>query len=180
MECREYLEAFDEILCTMKVKMLSNCFANDITTYFIKCMIPHHRAAIYMCENLLQFTDDEALIHISKNIIKTQMMGIKRMQKIYETTAGCYNPREGVNCYVQNYMMITKNMVAKMRNAPRCEDINLNFVNEMIPHHEGAIAMCDNLIKYYIDPRLGEVARSIIEEQSRGVENLKQIHKKLC
>ena len=49
----------------------------------------------------------------------------------------------------------------------------------MIPHHEGAIAMCENLLKYRIDPRLKGVADSIIEEQRQGVEEMKQIQKRL-
>ena len=74
---------------------------------------------------------------------------------------------------------ITKNMIEKMKNAYRCININLNFTNEMIPHHEGAIAMCENLLKYRIDPRLECIADSIINEQSKGVEELKRIQKRI-
>jgi len=62
-----------------------------------------------------------------------------------------------------------------MRNSFRSNDIDLNFINEMIPHHEGAIKMCENLLKYRIDPRLAEIANSIIIEQSEGVRQLKRI-----
>ena len=67
-----------------------------------------------------------------------------------------------------------------MKNSPRCVNINLDFVGEMIPHHEGAIQMCNNLLQYRIDPRLADVARTIIEEQSRGVKELEQIRRMLC
>ena len=40
--------------------------------------------------------------------------------------------------------------------------------------------MCENLLQYYIDPRLKQVANTIIEEQSKGIEELEQIRQKLC
>ena len=71
-------------------------------------------------------------------------------------------------------------MICRMKNSPRGININLNFVNEMIPHHEGAIAMCENLLQYCIDPRLKCVAETIITEQSQGVKELEEIKKQLC
>lgn len=47
----------------------------------------------------------------------------------------------------------------------------------MIPHHEGAISMCENLLQYRIDPRLKNVVVCMIEEQTKGVEELKKIQK---
>ena len=67
-----------------------------------------------------------------------------------------------------------------MKNSSRSNNINLNFTSEMIPHHEGAIKMCNNLLKYSIDPRLVKVAESIIKEQTEGVSKLKEISKRLC
>ena len=72
------------------------------------------------------------------------------------------NMERDINTYLTKYFEITNNMIEKMKNSPRCVNINLDFVNEMIPHHEGAIQMCNNLMQYYIDPRLRNVANTII------------------
>lgn len=180
MNCNKYLAEFDRILCVMSDKMLSRNMTNNITLNFIKCMIPHHQAAIYMCENLLSYTCCQPLEEIAKNIIKTQKNGICQMEEIARTTSGFCNSQRDVDCYVQKYCSITKDMISKMKNSPRCENINLNFINEMIPHHEGAIAMCENLLQYCIDPRLKNVANSIIKEQSKGVMQLEEIQKDIC
>jgi len=177
---KNYLFRFDEILNQMEDKMLSFEPTTNITLYFIECMIPHHQAAIYMCENLLKYTNYKPLQDIAHNIIKTQTNGIEQMQEIARTTSGFYNTKEDINRYLEKYLSITKNMIHKMRIAPRCININLNFVNEMIPHHEGAIEMCNNLLQYYTSPRLRLVAESIIKEQSNGVKQLKEIQKQLC
>ena len=177
---KEYLKKFDKIVDNMANQMLSQNIVNNITLDFIRCMIPHHQAAIYMCENLLKYTNYIPLQEVAHNIIKEQTKGIEQMKHIAETTRGYYNTRREVNWYIRKYLQITHNMIDRMRNAPRCENINLNFVNEMIPHHEGAIEMCKNLLQYRIDPRLVKVARYIIEEQSEGVRRMENIRKTLC
>lgn len=175
-----YLYRYDEILNQMAEKMLSQNVTNSVTINFIECMIPHHQAAIDMSENLLQYTRYQPLQEIAKNIIKMQTEGIKQMEEIAKTTYGFPNTLQVVDHYRQKYLEITKKMIERMRNAPRSVNINLNFTNEMIPHHEGAIAMCENLLQYRIDPRLKLVADSIIKGQSKGVKELKEVQKRLC
>lgn len=185
MECskklrvKKYLERFEEILCAMEYKMWYAKVNENITKYFIECMIPHHQAAIYMCENLLQYTHFEPLIAIANSIIKEQSTGICQMSDIYNTTNNCCNFEENVNSYTKKYCEIVKAMVYKMKNSPKDININLDFVNEMVPHHEGAIYMCKNVLEYDIDARLKEVALSIIEEQEKGVKELENLRNKL-
>lgn len=180
IDTKRYLCRFDQILSQMANKMLHADIINNITIDFIQCMIPHHQAAIYMCENLLEYTNYQPLQEIANNIINTQTKGIEQMKYIKRDTQCFSNCESDVDCYMNKYLLITKNMISKMKNSPRCLDINLNFINEMIPHHEGAIAMCENLLKYCINPRLKNVAESIINEQSKGVRQLKEIQKDLC
>lgn len=66
-------------------------------------------------------------------------------------------------------------MINEMRNSIKTTDINLDFTYETIPHHEGAIKMCQNVLRYQIDPRLRMLANTIINEQSKGIKLLKEI-----
>ena len=179
IKVKNYLTRFDEILNQMANKMLNSKVTDNITLNFIVCMIPHHQAAIYMCENLLKYTTYKPLQDIAKNIITMQQRGIQQMKQIASTTRGYENSRLDVKNYMNKYLEITKNMINRMKNSKRIMDINLDFVSEMIPHHEGAISMCRNLLQYRIDPRLIKVAESIIKEQSQGVIELKQVEKNL-
>ena len=108
-----------------------------------------------------------------------QTKGIEQMKEILATTSGYESTPKDVNCYMARYYSITRNMITRMKNSPRNLNINLSFTGEMIPHHEGAIAMCENLLQYRIDPRLKEVADSIIKEQSEGVRQLKEVQRNL-
>lgn len=179
MRAKRYLCRYDEIVNEMAEKMLSQNVTNSITINFIEDMIPHHQAAIEMSKNLLEYITYQPLQEIAKNIIKMQTTGIEQMEEIEKTTYGFSNMPQDVNNYMKKYLEITKNMIENMRNTPRLVNIGLNFTYEMIPHHKGAIAMCENLLQYRIDPRLKLVAESIIKEQSRGVEELEKIQKKI-
>lgn len=175
----EYLERFNEILCTMEYNMLCVNIKDNITKYFIECMIPHHEGAIYMSENLLNYTSYGPLIDIANNIIKMQKEGVERMEQIYSSTSGYENTQEDRICYTEKYCSVVNTMFCKMKRACKSSDINLNYINEMIPHHEGAIHMCKNLLKYNIDPRLKEEAETIISEQENGVKELKALISKI-
>ncbi len=179
MKARKYLYRFDDILKQMAEKMLSPEIKNSITINFIECMISHHEAAIYMSENLLEYTTYQPLQEMAKNIIKMQTQGIEEMREIAKNSYGFQNMPQEVKGYMDKYFEIAENMIEKMKNAPKSIYINLNFTNEMIPHHEGAIAMCENLLNYRIDPRLKLVANSIIQEQSKDVQELKKIQRRL-
>lgn len=176
---KKYLFRYDEILCEMENKMLSPNITNNITKNFIECMIPHHQAAICMCENLLQYTHYQPIQEITKNIIKRQTTGIEQMKEITKTASKFLNYQRNVDSYMAKYFSMAENMITQMKNSTRSINVNLNFVNEMIAHNEGDISMCENLLQYCIDPRLKIIADSIIMEQSKGVIQLKEIQKTL-
>ena len=171
-ETNNYLSRFDEILNNMANKMLDPKLEDSVTINFIICMIPHHEAAIYMCENLLKYTQFLPLKQIAQDIIRMQTKGVAQMKEIEKTTGYIITSEIDNNSYLDSYFMITKKMIYKMENSLRTNNINLDFISEMIPHHEGAIDMCNNLLQYNIDPRLRMLAENIIREQSQGVEDL--------
>ncbi len=176
-ESRKYLYEFFQILNKMENKMLSAIITDNITINFIRAMVSHHQAAIYMCQNLLRFTHYESLEEIARNIISNQTKEISEMREVAITTSEYSNSRRDVNLYEKSFFCITKQMICRMRNALRSNDINLNFVDEMIPHHEGAIKMCENLLKYKVDPRLMEISNSIIKVQREGIKKIEELHR---
>ncbi len=179
LNSQNYLFQFDQILNQMSSRMLNTPTSDNITINFIKAMIPHHQAAIYMCQNLLRFTSYPPLENIARQIIRTQTKGINQMRQILNSTPNYENPNIDINYYQYNFFNITNSMVSKMVSSIRSSNINRNFVSEMIPHHEGAVAMCQNLLNYNINPSLVQVAREIIEQQSVGIIKLKQIQNEL-
>lgn len=174
-----YLMQYNKIVNNMAYEMLSIVPTQNITIDFIKCMIPHHMAAIYMCNNFLNYSKYPPLVEIIKKIINQQNEGIRNMEEILRTTPKYKNPKKQVQRYLSKYYEIVNNMVWMMRHSLKSNNIELDFINEMIPHHEGAIAMCKNLLQYPTDPRLISVANEIINEQTKGIKELKEIRKNI-
>ena len=68
----KYSYQFDQILCNMALEMVTQNITNSITVNFIKEIIPHNLAAMYMCQNISVYTNYPAIIGISESIVKTQ------------------------------------------------------------------------------------------------------------
>jgi uncharacterized protein (DUF305 family) len=56
-------------------------------------------------------------------------------------------------------------MQRAMQSAPVTGDPDRDFVAMMIPHHQGAIAMAANELKYGKDPQIRRLASDIIAAQ---------------
>ncbi|MCH5323705.1 MAG: DUF305 domain-containing protein [Eubacterium sp.] len=174
-DTQDYLKTYNCILDNMIKEMNCACQNNSISNNFINQMIPHHEAAIAMCENVLQYTDNHTLRCICKNIIEQQKKSICCMREIQ---GGCDRYCSSGRClasYRNSTQRIMNNMFISMRNATQTNCINCNFLRQMIPHHEGAVCMCENLLKYDICPGLTTIARDIIADQQRGICEMKEL-----
>ena len=80
---KNYLCRFYKILDEMIEGMTNAELTSSLSHNFIVQMIPHHRAAIEMSENLLQFTTFVPLQHIAQNIINEQTKSIENMPPNY-------------------------------------------------------------------------------------------------
>ena len=58
----DYLDAYYDILDEMEREMTTGKQTASISRNFITQMIPHHRAAVEMCENALRYTVSEPVI----------------------------------------------------------------------------------------------------------------------
>lgn len=82
--------------------------------------------------------------------------------------------------YLAAYRCILEEMIRKMRSAAQKDSISYNFIVQMIPHHEAAIEMSRNLLKYTTFVPLQDIALSIIEEQTRSIENMQDVLCSCC
>ncbi len=170
-----YLTAFRCILDTMIQKMTEAELTDSISHNFIVQMIPHHRAAIEMSRNLLKYTTDIPLQNIALSIISEQTESIKNMENILPQCQMRLNRRPEL-CMYQNRMdQIMQTMFKQMKDARPCNDINISFMREMIPHHRGAIEMSKNTLQYPICPQLIPILRSIISSQEKGVAQMTEL-----
>lgn len=172
---QSYLNEYRCILDEMIEKMSTAQLSCSISHNFIVQMIPHHRAAILMSCNLLKYTKNEALQDIAFRIIREQTRSIENMRDILCTCQNHTNCKDQLSMYQDKIDSIMETMFSRMSEAYFDNDIDTNFIREMIPHHEGAIAMSKITLEYDICPQLRPILQAIITSQSRGVRQLKAL-----
>ncbi len=169
---KKYLEAYRAVLDCMIERMTEAELTDSISHNFIVQMIPHHRAAIEMSKNLLKYTTCIPLQDIAKRIITEQTESIRNMEAALKCCSLHKNTRFELRDYNRRMDDIMVTMFTQMGSTPACNDINADFIREMIPHHEGAIRMSKNALEIPID-KVG-ICRynSYLRDRRKGRERL--------
>lgn len=172
---KAYLQQFHCILQTMIQEMTSVVLTESLSGSFIAQMIPHHRAAIAMSENLLKYTTNIPLQNIALNIISSQRKSIENMQAVYSRCQFCINTPQDIACYKMQNEAIISTMFCEMSSASADNNIDANFMREMIPHHLGAVRMSENALRYPLCPELVPLLNAIIVSQMEGIRQMQQL-----
>lgn len=172
---KAYMMEFYRILDKMIIGMETAELNHSISHNFIAQMIPHHLAAIRMSENILRYTTSLPLQAIARNIIQSQTKSIENMREILPQCLCLTSCQQDVERYQRRVSQIMETMFDEMGNSRVTNQINADFMREMIPHHEGAIAMSENALRYTICPELKPILQSIITSQKRGVREMKAL-----
>ena len=169
---RRYLDKFYDILYGMIAGMTDADLSDSISHNFISQMIPHHLAAIEMSENILNYTTLVPLRNIAEGIITEQTQSIEDMLAIDASCSELINSPKDLKRYRDFVNETMRTMFFEMGNACSDNNISADFMREMIPHHEGAIKMSHNALRYDICPQLRPVLYAIIKSQEKGVRQM--------
>lgn len=173
-----YLREYRRIFERMKRGMSCAELKDSVSYNFIVQMIPHHRAAIEMSENLLKYTGCGELSEIARNIITEQTQSINDMLAIKEECLLCESPTAALREYQSKTNEITALMFREMCGAYSDRNISCDFMREMIPHHMGAVRMSENALNFCICHKLEPILKAIISSQEKGICEMKALMKR--
>lgn len=129
---------------------------------FAEAMIPHHQQAVDISEYALENTSNAEVVAIAKKIISEQDPEIEKMTPWLEGDNADYS--------MMMDGMLSRAQVAELE-AVKDAAFDALYVQYMIQHHEGAIAMAADALGID-DPELSEFANRIIVNQSAEIEEL--------
>ena len=178
-DSKTYLCCFYQILDEMIQGMTTAGLTQSISHNFIAQMTPHHRAAIRMATNILRFTENSNLRRTAQHIIDQQTQGISRMEKALTAGAKLTNSQMDLRLYQRRMDLIYREMYAQMGSAPESNRLAAVFMREMIPHHQGAIRMAENALKYDVCTELVPILRSIVAQQRQGVAQMRTLLRRM-
>lgn len=78
------------------------------------------------------------------------------------------NTRQERELYERCFRQITQTMFSAMGSARAGNNINADFMREMIPHHKGAIRMSRNALRFPVCPELKPILEAIIRSSRRA------------
>lgn len=175
-----YNAEYNIIFNNMKKAMNAAPDTGNVNLDFVLEMIPHHEGGINMAKAIVKYGSNPEVKKIAENIITSQSAQIPIMQKLKtEFEKEKPSSKEDSEKYLKVYNEVKDKMFKEMQGAEITDDVNANFLQEMIYHHEGAIGMAKNILKYTKDPELKKLAENIVSTQSKGVEQMKALLKTL-
>lgn len=74
--------------------------------------------------------------------------------------------------YLCRFYCIFDEMMQKMTSAELNDSISHNFIVQMVPHHQAAIDMSNNILRYTTNVTLQCIAQNIVKEQTEGIEKM--------
>lgn len=152
----------------MMDEMHSKTFSGNNDEDYAEMMSDHHDAAVEMSEILIRNGKDEELKNFAGNVIKTQEKEIKMMDRFDNLTERSANSAE--------FQKELKATMAPMMNSsvPVHNDVDRDYAEQMIPHHQSAVEMAKVYKKFGKQPELLKLSDDIIATQQKEIEFLKQ------
>jgi uncharacterized protein (DUF305 family) len=131
---------------------------------FIDSMIVHHQGAIAMAEQAQKEASRLELKTLAENIITAQQAEVTQLQAWRSAWFPELAPTRGMG------MDMGTMLVANDPSKP----FDLRFIEAMIPHHQGAIAMAKDAQQKAERPEIKELAGAIITAQEAEIAQLEQ------
>jgi uncharacterized protein (DUF305 family) len=150
--------------CATTPKSNSEYSTNDIM--FAELMIPHHEQAIEMSEIALLNTSNPEVLQLAQDIKDAQSPEIE----IIKSWTGV-----NVSTHAGHMMdgMLSENELSDLRNA-KGREFDLLFLQGMIKHHEGAIAMAQGVADSK-SKDVSELSALIIKAQEVEISKMKKL-----
>ena len=174
-DAKTYLCCFYQILDEMIQSMTTAGLTQSISHNFIVQMIPHRRAAIQMSQNILRFHPSQPVQRFAQRVIDQQTREIAQMEAALPAGSQLANPTADLRLCQRRMDLIYREMYAKMGSAPENNARAAVFLQQMIPHHQGAVRMAENALKYDVCTELVPLLRTIAVRQRQDIAQMRSL-----
>lgn len=129
-------------------------------------MAAHHQGAVEMSELLLAKGKDPELKKFGEHVIAAQKSEIELIDKIPD---GPVSPEKDAFQAAMH-----RSMAAMMdKNIPVHNDVDKDYAQQMIPHHQSTVDMANAYLKYGKNPSLVQLSNNIVKTQTAEIQQLK-------
>ena len=141
---------------------------------FLQGMVPHHRSAVDMAEVAQTEAQSEFVKNLANDIVRTQTVEIAQMERIHQRLFDAplkpdMGAHSGLGLSASEAGMDHMDGAGMIRGK---KPFDRAFVDEMVPHHEGATRMAEAVLANTQDPQLRTLAESIIAAQKKEIADM--------
>lgn len=137
---------------------------NQTDAMFVSAMIPHHQSAIDMAKLGQKNASREEIKELSDNIVKSQQAEIDQMNTLateLPTATGTMMSEE-----------MSASMMNDVESLSSAKDFDKEFIDAMIPHHQSAVMMANQVIADGSNPEVMKLAKAIVAAQSKEIAEM--------
>jgi uncharacterized protein (DUF305 family) len=144
--------------------------ATETDGAFIAEMVPHHESAIEMAEIALDQAQHPEIRQLAQRIVGSQSAEIDSLESIHEDLFG--EPVSAADHGTLGLSEAEMGMHGEEHMLAEARPFDREFIDMMIPHHQGAIRMARIELAEGEDADLKSIAEAIIDAQSREIEEM--------
>lgn len=144
---------------------------------FLVNMIPHHKGAVVSSEEFLKVGKNPEALALARNIIVAQNKEIDEFDVYIQSLdqgAISYS-QEKVALVSEESQKIMQAMMKKMSTVEMTGEVDVDYLNSMIPHHQGAIDVSTVILSITTNQRIKDIATKIIADQEREIAEIQGI-----
>lgn len=145
---------------------------NSDDVMFAQMMIPHHEQAVELAAMAPQHTTNAELIKLAAQILKAQQPEINTMKT--DLVEWGVNPDDPTAHSGHMSGMVDEATMAKLKTLQGAEFDKL-WLQSMISHHEGAIAMAKPEVADGKNAGMKELAQNVIAGQQTEIDQMKKM-----
>ncbi|MGI9588255.1 MAG: DUF305 domain-containing protein [Dietzia maris] len=149
---------------------------SEADVMFAQMMIPHHEQAIEMSDIILSKDDVPAdVTSLAEEIKAAQGPEIQQLTDWLDQWGEPTQPEDmDMDMDMGMEGMLSDEELQQLSDAPGPEAAEL-FLNQMIAHHEGAVAMAEDQVENGTYPPAVDLAQTIIDTQQQEIDTMRQL-----
>ena len=174
-EAKRYLCCYYQILDGMIQGVSAARLTQSISHNYIVQLLPQHRAAVRLCRNLLEASNDGAVRRLAQRIAAREAETVELLEAELPDADQLTSPQMDLRLFQRRAELISREMYARMGSVPEGNQVDVMFLRQMIPHRQGGLRTARTALRYEVSAGLAPLLRSAIDAQSREVGQMRAL-----